>query len=604
MDLNTLQAPFGSELPAALGFPRLATPVKYREDPAWHPFEDGELVDRSQYTREDGAPSFEVLRFRTREGHPAHPDKAFLWRWYDEVEGRWRWGLEGVELVLYRLPRVRSAVRERRLVFVVEGEKDVHALEAAGLTATCNPLGGLQWREAYSEQLRGADVVVVPDNDRVGMVHAARVVSSLRGHARCTALLLLPDLPLRGDVSSWLEAGHDAGKLLGLADAAPRDPSPAELAKLLDLPPGVDPLDNSPHSVRTLLAGASRAVGERVPHRPAAAAPPAFSRTLTLFERLRVPEARGIAARTGPAPALQEAQATYRALLRLLAAVDPDRRTLLEDAFALDRACHERALFAPLIRAAVAEGSEESRQAGADEDGGVVVLSPAVRAVHTRWDWPAYLAGGAEPALSAAAHVIQLLPSGALQLHKLNPLAGLVVEAVTGRVSAGEIVSRVAAAVDGGEAGPAAVAAVVSTQLRQLNAAGMLWFVPADPLVSLAGEMRRGLVGEAAPPTHARTLTGLLVRAAAATREEIARAGICMSPWDTLDRCYQLDLHVEVLDQLLAHARVRSHFEDELDRYWSEADVRARSAALLPLLDVLDGALGGWTCLLPPLTFT
>ena len=51
------------------------------------------------------------------------------------------WSVKGIKRVPYRLPRVLAAVNAGETVYIAEGEKDVHALEAAGVTATCNPSG-------------------------------------------------------------------------------------------------------------------------------------------------------------------------------------------------------------------------------------------------------------------------------------------------------------------------------------------------------------------------------------------------------------------------------------------------------------------------------
>ena len=67
---------------------------------------------------------------------------------------------------------------------MVEGEKDVHALERAGVVATCNPGGAGKWREEYSEVLREAVVVIIADKDKPGQAHARQVMASLKGSPR------------------------------------------------------------------------------------------------------------------------------------------------------------------------------------------------------------------------------------------------------------------------------------------------------------------------------------------------------------------------------------------------------------------------------------
>ena len=48
---------------------------------------------------------------------------------------------------------------------------------------------GFRWSDEYSEHLRGADVVVLPDNHAEGREHADQVVTSLRGVAKRTRIL-------------------------------------------------------------------------------------------------------------------------------------------------------------------------------------------------------------------------------------------------------------------------------------------------------------------------------------------------------------------------------------------------------------------------------
>jgi putative DNA primase/helicase len=106
-------------------------------------------------------------------------------------DGGKQWNLNGVRRVLYRLPEVKAAIAESRSVFVAEGEKDVDALVAAGVVATCNPEGAAKpgqtpkWRPEYTEQLRGAMAVVVADKDHngTGMAHAKHIVQELTGVA-------------------------------------------------------------------------------------------------------------------------------------------------------------------------------------------------------------------------------------------------------------------------------------------------------------------------------------------------------------------------------------------------------------------------------------
>ena len=52
---------------------------------------------------------------------------------------------------------------------------------------------------------------MIPDNDPPGRAHAAAVMRALAGVASEVRLVELPDLPVKGDVSDWIELQLAAG---------------------------------------------------------------------------------------------------------------------------------------------------------------------------------------------------------------------------------------------------------------------------------------------------------------------------------------------------------------------------------------------------------
>lgn len=83
------------------------------------------------YTDEAGRVLFEVVRGEHKAFAQRRPDPS--------SRSGWRWsGVAEVRHVLYRLPAILAAPASA-CIFVVEGEKDVHALEADGEIATCPP---------------------------------------------------------------------------------------------------------------------------------------------------------------------------------------------------------------------------------------------------------------------------------------------------------------------------------------------------------------------------------------------------------------------------------------------------------------------------------
>jgi putative DNA primase/helicase len=134
----------------------------------------GEIATTYDYVDEDGVLLFQTVRLLPKDFKQRRPDGR----------GGWIWKLDNTRRVLFRLPQLRKAIAEGRPVYVAEGEKDVLSLEVAGVAATCNPMGAGKWRDQYSETLRGADVVIVQDEDEPGRAHARRIAEALQALAR------------------------------------------------------------------------------------------------------------------------------------------------------------------------------------------------------------------------------------------------------------------------------------------------------------------------------------------------------------------------------------------------------------------------------------
>jgi hypothetical protein len=263
------------DLAERLGLP---APQPAREIAAIYPYRDaaGRLL-------------YEVLRFVPKAFACRRPDPA-----------GWRWNLQAVERVLYRLPELLAAVARGAEIFLTEGEKDADALAALGLEATTHAGGAGKWRPEYNHPLRAARVVLLPDNDEPGRNHMLQVEQSLRPLAATVCRLDLPSLPDKGDVSDWIAArraqrlGDEAirARLLALAQAAlaatrpPGTPEPCDpLAQ--EQPPVPEPSG---------------------PHAPGAA-PPAAARELRTRARsdLPAPDAPRLAAEPPARPAPRSA---------------------------------------------------------------------------------------------------------------------------------------------------------------------------------------------------------------------------------------------------------------------------------------------------------
>lgn len=176
-----------------------------------------EVVATYDYTDEHGEVVFQKLRYFPKDFRVRRPDGR----------GGWTWRIGDAPRVLYRLPELRAAIAAGRPVLIVEGEKDADRVaEQLGLAATCNYEGAAsdgqrpKWRAGYTEQLRGARVLVVADHDEAGHAHARAVAAALQGVAEQVRVFRPAVDEPKADMTDHLDAGH------GLEDLVPLDDEP------------------------------------------------------------------------------------------------------------------------------------------------------------------------------------------------------------------------------------------------------------------------------------------------------------------------------------------------------------------------------------------
>lgn len=127
---------------------------------------------------------------------------------------------------LFRLAKVRAAVAAGQPVYVVEGEKDVRALESVGVTATCSAMGASNAGKADWTPLAGADVRIIADNDDPGTRYARDVYAILTG---LQARVSMFHAKTGKDAADHVAAGH------GVDDFKPfKPPDDATAVRLTD----------------------------------------------------------------------------------------------------------------------------------------------------------------------------------------------------------------------------------------------------------------------------------------------------------------------------------------------------------------------------------
>ena len=174
------------------------------------------------YPDENNVVLFEVVRFDTTD-----PLARFKQRRPDG-KGGWIWNTKGVRKVLYRLPQLIAAVKAGERIILTEGESDGNTAVTLGYVATTNPGGIDKWRNEHDEFFRGADVVVVSDNDAHGKGQAdadkkAKRLAKVAAHVRIIMFT-------QKDLRDWVAAGGTREQMDALIDQAPeiKPPSPKE----------------------------------------------------------------------------------------------------------------------------------------------------------------------------------------------------------------------------------------------------------------------------------------------------------------------------------------------------------------------------------------
>jgi hypothetical protein len=139
------------------------------------------IVAVYSYKWTDGREAFHVVRFEPKNFRQRHRGR----------HGKWIWNLDGCEPVLYRLTDVLHWFKTTNCLFVCEGEKDVDALWAIGIPATCGrggSGGASLWRQgAYSRWLADVDLAILWDNDLAG--HNLALAIAEAGVGLCATVL-------------------------------------------------------------------------------------------------------------------------------------------------------------------------------------------------------------------------------------------------------------------------------------------------------------------------------------------------------------------------------------------------------------------------------
>jgi hypothetical protein len=158
------------------------------------------VIERYDYVDDNGEPLFQVRRWE--------PKRFTQHGWTGTRFGR---KLNGVRPVLYHWPRLIDGADQEN--WIVEGERDVHSLEAIDEVATCNPGGAGKWRSEFNETFVDRSVSIIADWDPPGQAHALTIHDQLEDVAASVEILRAKT---GKDVTDHLQAGYSLVDLVSV----------------------------------------------------------------------------------------------------------------------------------------------------------------------------------------------------------------------------------------------------------------------------------------------------------------------------------------------------------------------------------------------------
>ncbi len=158
--------------------------------------EQWDVLRTHEYCNSDGIRLALKTVYRKSDG-----SKTALWQRY--VGNTLERGLNGLKMPLYHVHRLKD---KNKPVFIVEGEKDVETMERLGFIATSSPNGaGSHWKSEFNSILKDFDIIILADNDDVGIKFATEIANNMLKVAKSVKLVpckaLYEPLQDKGDIS-------------------------------------------------------------------------------------------------------------------------------------------------------------------------------------------------------------------------------------------------------------------------------------------------------------------------------------------------------------------------------------------------------------------
>ena len=194
------------------------------------------VVATYRYLDLNGELLYEVQRTEPKGFRQRRPDG----------KGGWIWKMKGRPTTLYQIPELIPGLMAGDPILVVEGERDVDALRAAGCVATCNSGGAGKWRDELSQAFTRADrceIRVIQDRDEPGEKHARQVFDSISAILPEGSSIRIVEAAEGKDAADHLAAGRTVEEFVqvwpepeDLLESDPQRFKRAQLRKALERP--------------------------------------------------------------------------------------------------------------------------------------------------------------------------------------------------------------------------------------------------------------------------------------------------------------------------------------------------------------------------------
>lgn len=102
---------------------------------------------------------------------------------------------------------IQRAIQGGQPIFIPEGEKDCDTLKRQGYTAFTYG-GATDWQPELAELVKGANVIILADNDDPGIKVANTILRDIQAVVKSSKVIIpMPDQP-KADITDYFEAGH------------------------------------------------------------------------------------------------------------------------------------------------------------------------------------------------------------------------------------------------------------------------------------------------------------------------------------------------------------------------------------------------------------